>query len=595
MRRFRRKQTVLCLALCLALSLAAPMRVNGRPAYGGQAYSLSLDPCIYYDSRYLTQEQALTLIRPELADGTPLNWNEGIPAGDTVYIHAEPVAAYRVSSVEMIAGVEYKSLSRDTDGRYRLTMPDDDASIHIYVSDLPQYSVLAVGDNGSLAFPDGYRYPAGTEVRFTVTPDEGWTVDSVSAADPSGAAVPLTGLADGSYRFIMPEGNVTVSARYRERGRSVPGGVVSDCDSLVTALGGAVTVEPGQGAAGDAAVLTDNLILRESLIFRGVSLTLCGAGFALSAPVGSCAISVERGASLTLDGSLRVETQANDESEGDCLVAVRGGALYLRQVSVRSASGTNRDAIHMSDGVLVLNGDGERPSARGGGSGCGLRITGGSAVMLGGCLEGIVISGGRLELRGGIVDPGCLTGSAMTVSGTAEILLRGGTLRCAISRDPETQTDRVAAPSVRLPQGVTLASVLAEGCTITRRDEASDAHSVAEALAASEVRCGFAVAPDPTVPEPTPTMLPLEADADAVRVLLPFEPSEGATAMAALYDGDGRFLEYSAVRIDAPTAFVSLPLSGKSARAADAGVFLLDPDGAPMLSAARTGLSDPIR
>lgn len=41
------------------------------------------------------------------------------------------------------------------------------------------------------------------------------------------------------------------------------------------------------------------------------------------------------------------------------------------------------------------------------------------------------------------------------------------------------------------------------------------------------------------------------------------------------------------MRIDLPTAFVSLPMSGTSKTATEAGVFLLSPSSTPLMDAAR--------
>ena len=52
----------------------------------------------------------------------------------------------------------------------------------------------------------------GSEVRLTVTPDEGWRLGSLSAVGPDGAQLALRSLGGGKYAFTMPGGKVTVSA-----------------------------------------------------------------------------------------------------------------------------------------------------------------------------------------------------------------------------------------------------------------------------------------------------------------------------------------------------------------------------------------------
>ena len=56
------------------------------------------------------------------------------------------------------------------------------------------------------------RAAAGTAVTVTVAPEEGFEVRAVSVADSGGRAVEVSRNADGTFSFVMPAGNVTVSA-----------------------------------------------------------------------------------------------------------------------------------------------------------------------------------------------------------------------------------------------------------------------------------------------------------------------------------------------------------------------------------------------
>lgn len=57
----------------------------------------------------------------------------------------------------------------------------------------------------------------GTTVTITVTPDEGYTLESLTVLDKGGNELPLTGKA-GKYTFTMPAGGVTVTASFAETG-----------------------------------------------------------------------------------------------------------------------------------------------------------------------------------------------------------------------------------------------------------------------------------------------------------------------------------------------------------------------------------------
>ena len=63
---------------------------------------------------------------------------------------------------------------------------------------------------------------AGAKVTVTVTPDEGYEVDSVSVKDANGKDVALTKNADGTYTYTQPAGKVTVTATFKEKAKETP-------------------------------------------------------------------------------------------------------------------------------------------------------------------------------------------------------------------------------------------------------------------------------------------------------------------------------------------------------------------------------------
>lgn len=71
--------------------------------------------------------------------------------------------------------------------------------------------VVEPSEHGSVTASSDWAV-AGSEVRLTVTPDEGWRLGSLSAVGPDGAQLALRSLGGGKYAFTMPGGKVTVSA-----------------------------------------------------------------------------------------------------------------------------------------------------------------------------------------------------------------------------------------------------------------------------------------------------------------------------------------------------------------------------------------------
>lgn len=71
--------------------------------------------------------------------------------------------------------------------------------------------VVEPSEHGSVTVSGGWA-EVGSEVRLTVTPDEGWRLGSLSAVGPDGAQLALRSLGGGKYAFTMPGGKVTVNA-----------------------------------------------------------------------------------------------------------------------------------------------------------------------------------------------------------------------------------------------------------------------------------------------------------------------------------------------------------------------------------------------
>lgn len=68
--------------------------------------------------------------------------------------------------------------------------------------------------NGSIKVTSGDTSAAGKEVTFTVTPDEGYKIATVTVTDKSGKQITVKDLGDGKYQFVMPAGTVKIDATF---------------------------------------------------------------------------------------------------------------------------------------------------------------------------------------------------------------------------------------------------------------------------------------------------------------------------------------------------------------------------------------------
>ena len=84
-------------------------------------------------------------------------------------------------------------------------------------SSAPTYPVTAPSktENGSITVsPKNAK--KGTTVTITVTPDKGYTLESLTVLDKDGKALELTDKGGGKYTFVMPAGKVTVKAVFMD-------------------------------------------------------------------------------------------------------------------------------------------------------------------------------------------------------------------------------------------------------------------------------------------------------------------------------------------------------------------------------------------
>lgn len=107
-----------------------------------------------------------------------------------------------------------------SDGVYIVTYSRDGATIgpvsfsvtRIELPDTITYPIEVVStEHGSVSASVNWA-EAGSKVTLTVTPDDGWKLDSLSATDAKGGKLSLTALGGGKYSFTMPSAKVTVKA-----------------------------------------------------------------------------------------------------------------------------------------------------------------------------------------------------------------------------------------------------------------------------------------------------------------------------------------------------------------------------------------------
>lgn len=135
----------------------------------------------------------------------------------------------------------------DTPVTENLTLTAKWEKIHTSVPSAPRYDVaVSDGAHGSVTVSPKSA-SKGSTVTVTVTPDKGYTLETLSVTDRNGSALNLTDNGGGQYTFTMPSGPVTVAATFMDDNTmlnffvDVPAGAYYYDAVLWAAEGGIVT------------------------------------------------------------------------------------------------------------------------------------------------------------------------------------------------------------------------------------------------------------------------------------------------------------------------------------------------------------------
>ena len=80
----------------------------------------------------------------------------------------------------------------------------------------PNYKITVEATQGGTVVVTPTSAKAGTTVTLTPVPDQGFALDTLAVTDRFGNPVSLTEGANGTYTFVMPDGQVTVTATFTE-------------------------------------------------------------------------------------------------------------------------------------------------------------------------------------------------------------------------------------------------------------------------------------------------------------------------------------------------------------------------------------------
>ena len=158
--------------------------------------------------------------------------------GETVTLTATPDSSYRFTGWTSSDGVTFANASSEST---TFTMPAGDVTVTAGFTRISSgsttYAITAPdAENGTVRVSPS-RASRGTTVTITVTPDEGYELESLTVLDSRDNEITLTDKGDGKYTFTMPAGRVTVEASFAEIApEPLPFGDMDDGDWFADAV-----------------------------------------------------------------------------------------------------------------------------------------------------------------------------------------------------------------------------------------------------------------------------------------------------------------------------------------------------------------------
>ena len=186
-------------------------------------------------------------------------------AGETVTLTAAAAEGYAPSGIKVVSASNGNIITLEDDNSF--TMPAGDVvafALFTKVSVPAETYRLTIAEtaNGTVS-ADRTEAEADVTVVLTVTPNEGFELESLTVADKNGNAVTMT----SASTFTMPPSDVTVTATFQQIGvtpkysitvnETNNGRVEADADESIAGLTVVLTVTPHEGYELDSLTVTD--------------------------------------------------------------------------------------------------------------------------------------------------------------------------------------------------------------------------------------------------------------------------------------------------------------------------------------------------
>ena len=165
----------------------------------------------------VTGYRALDIARPvtitPAENGTVTADKQTAKYGETVTLTITPNEGYEFDQLTVMDGETQVAVTITTDGKYTFVMPAGNVEISATYKAI-YYDIVIVPPVSGNVTADKQTAHIGETVTLTITPNEGYELDEIHIMNgTTQVAVEIT--TEGKYTFVMPAGNVEVSATYK--------------------------------------------------------------------------------------------------------------------------------------------------------------------------------------------------------------------------------------------------------------------------------------------------------------------------------------------------------------------------------------------
>ena len=194
---------------------------------------------------YRAQDIARPVTITPAENGTVTADKETAKYGETVTLTVAPATGYEFDQLHVLDGETQVAVTITTEGKYTFVMPAGNVVISTLFKMVDYTVTIQPAENGTVT-ADKATANMGETVTLTVTPDEGYEFDQLTIMNgTTQVAVEIT--TEGKYTFVMPAGNVEISATFKMTDYTI---------TIEPAENGTVTADKQTANMGETVTLT---------------------------------------------------------------------------------------------------------------------------------------------------------------------------------------------------------------------------------------------------------------------------------------------------------------------------------------------------